>query len=82
MKKASCMMLATIGAMSRKRAQSMPRKRVAAKASSAKRARPGSARTASGPGRLPQASRTRATSGRLWAATMALRNTTRSACTV
>ena len=71
-----------IGGMSRKRAQTMPRMSARAKAFAATSRRPGSASSASGPGRWPKNRNTSRINGRLCAATAALRNTQRSACTV
>ena len=76
------MTLATIGPMSRKRAQIMPSSMEAEKAFSSSSARPGSAKTASGPGRWPKARKTIGMSGRLCAAVSPLRKTLRKACTV
>ena len=79
MKKASWSRLPTMGGMSRKRAQTMPSTIARAKALVATSSRPTSDSSASGPGTCPNTRNTRNASGRLCAATAALRNTQRSA---
>ena len=79
MKKASCMMLPTMGGMSRKREQNAPSSTITAIASTAQSSRAGSTTIATGPGHIQKIAKTPTMTMMLCANTSTLRTATRIA---
>ena len=81
-KKKSCIKDAIMGETSRKRAQTIPRKKAIQKALTTKISKPPKKANPAKPGEISNLNITTKTSGRLCAATKRLRKTQRKTCTV